>query len=191
MRSKMSSDAEAWFLAQSPLTSSTGSVVRLANGSSITVKNLESSTSLRGKHITNACAVQESKEKNMAAKKKHVSVVKTKTKTVDQNDHPVTLTETVATTAKVAPKRCHLCSDGATGKALVKVTNAVRQEQWACQQHAAFYGRERNNQNRKFLPGNADLLGATAESGNSDALEHKHSDDEEKTVPAVRMRDKK
>jgi hypothetical protein len=116
----------------------------------------------------------------MATKKK-ISTVKTVTKTVDQNSKPATITESVTSVAPAA-KRCHLCPDGAHGKPLVKVINAVRQEMWACQSHAAFYGRTRDNTNRKYLPGNADLVGATAASGNSDT--------EEKS-PKVKLKDRK
>lgn len=125
----------------------------------------------------------------MAAKKKRVSVVKATTRTEDPAGHPATITETVTSTAP--KKRCHLCPDGAEGKPLVKVVNAVRQEQYACQQHAAFYGRERTNSNRKYLPGNEALLGKEPATGNSDALNHEHPGDDEEERPRVRLRDKK
>jgi hypothetical protein len=60
-----------------------------------------------------------------------------------------------AAVALQAPaRRCHLCQDGGVGKLLVQVVDAVRQKKWACQTHAAFFGRERTGINRKYLPGN-------------------------------------
>lgn len=56
------------------------------------------------------------------------------------------------------PKRCKLCPDGGSGRQLVKVVNAVRGTEYACRTHANFYTKFRTNANRKWLPGNADLL---------------------------------
>jgi len=84
--------------------------------------------------------------------------------------------------------RCKLCPDGGVGKALVDVVDAARQKSWACVQHAAFYGRERTNANRKYLPGNtpAEVKPARVPVAVPDV-----DDDEEDDGPKIRMRDRK